>query len=88
MDLSHTHTLISTHFSRPIYIISEFAKVCELSTDFHFPNLDQQFMTIEEQLQGVTDTQRKIVTDDGDKLSTKSSGSSSSGETQVSLWYG
>lgn len=68
-----------------LFYFLEFAKVCELSTDFHFPNLEQQFMNIEQQLKSVTEAQRKHVTEDGDKVSMKSSGSSSSGETQVTV---
>lgn len=66
-----------------VCMVPEFAKVCEQSTDFHFPNLEQQFANVEQQLKGVTDAQRKLVTEDGDKVSMKSSNSSSSGETQV-----
>lgn len=58
----------------------EFAKVCERSTDFHFPNLEQQFTKIEEQLKLAADSRKKI-TEDGDKVSLKSSGSSSSADT-------
>lgn len=59
---------------------SEFAKVCERSTDFHFPNLEEQFTKIEEQLKLAADT-RKKATEDGDKVSLKSSGSNSSADT-------
>ncbi|XP_053380713.1 protein C12orf4 homolog [Mercenaria mercenaria] len=59
----------------------EFAKVCERSTDFHFPNLEKQFTKIEEELKHAGETRKKSV-EDGDKVSLKSSGSSSSGDNQ------
>lgn len=55
----------------------EFAKVCERSTDFHFPNLEQQFVKIEEQLKWANESGRKL-SDDSDKISVHSAGSVSS----------
>jgi hypothetical protein len=62
--------------------IPEFAKVCERSTDFHFPNLEKQFTKIEEELKTAWETRRKVA-EDNDKVSLKSTGSASSGDTQV-----
>ncbi|XP_060575624.1 protein C12orf4 homolog [Ruditapes philippinarum] len=59
----------------------EFAKVCERSTDFHFPNLEKQFTKIEEELKTAWETRRKVA-EDNDKVSLKSTGSASSGDTQ------
>lgn len=59
----------------------EFAKVCERSTDFHFPNLEKQFLVIEEQLKNAV-TYRKKPSEDSDRISIKSSGSTSSSDNQ------
>ena len=37
----------------------EFSRVCEQSTDFHFPDLQQQLTTIEQQLPVVKDMSSK-----------------------------
>ncbi|KAK3090690.1 hypothetical protein FSP39_013761 [Pinctada imbricata] len=56
-----------------------FAKVCEQSTDFHFPDLDQQFLIIEHELTLANDYRaQKKQSEDGDKVSIKSSSSSAS----------
>ncbi|KAL4240488.1 hypothetical protein ACF0H5_001279 [Mactra antiquata] len=60
----------------------EFAKVCERSTDFHFPNLDQQFAKIEEELKQAADT-RKRNTEEVERASLKSSGSTNSNDNQT-----
>lgn len=61
----------------------EFARVCERSTDFHFPNLEQQLTKIEEELkQAAGKRHAQKLTEEGDKISVKSSSSSSSGDTQ------
>ncbi|KAK2167583.1 hypothetical protein LSH36_26g09044 [Paralvinella palmiformis] len=54
----------------------DFAKVCEQSTDFHFPSLEQQFEVIEEAVLEANEWhQPKRVADDGDQISVKSTGS-------------
>lgn len=61
----------------------EFAKVCERSTDFHFPNLEQQLAKIETQLKHAAEKRHHHkFTEEGDKISLKSSSSSSSGDNQ------
>ncbi|XP_064618656.1 protein C12orf4 homolog [Lineus longissimus] len=57
----------------------EFAKVCEQSSDFHFPDLEQQFQRIEQNVIKGNEwrTQQKLL-EEGDKISIKSSGSSGS----------
>ena len=58
---------------------SEFAKVCERSTDFHFPNLEQQFLVIEQQVVKASEVRAaKKLMDEGDRISLKSTSSSSS----------
>ena len=55
---------------------TDFAKVCEQSTDFHFPNLEQQFEVIEEAVLEANEwRQQKRLTEDVDKISVKSTGS-------------
>lgn len=60
----------------------EFAKVCEQSTDFHFPNLEQQFEQIEQSVLEAKDWRLRKKTlnldGDGDRLSLKSYGSAAS----------
>ncbi|KAJ8318217.1 hypothetical protein KUTeg_003308 [Tegillarca granosa] len=60
----------------------EFARVCEQSSDFHFPDLEQQFAKVEEELVFANEfrSQKKLL-EESDKISIKSSSSSSS-ETQ------
>ncbi|XP_052781780.1 protein C12orf4 homolog isoform X2 [Mya arenaria] len=60
-------------------IKKEFARVCEWSTDFHFPNLHQQLAGMKSELQGVGKRGRSNTSDDGDRASLKSG--SSGGET-------
>ncbi|KAI0225809.1 hypothetical protein LSAT2_023442 [Lamellibrachia satsuma] len=57
----------------------EFAKVCEQSTDFHFPSLEQQFERIEADVLTANEwrAQQKL-SEEGDRISVRSSGSSSS----------
>lgn len=64
-------------------IKKEFAKVCERSTDFHFPNLEQQFLVIEEQVTKASEVRAaKKLAEEGDRISLKSTSSSSS-DTQT-----
>ncbi|KAL3877610.1 hypothetical protein ACJMK2_035304 [Sinanodonta woodiana] len=59
-----------------------FAKVCEQSTDFHFPNLEQQFLLIKQEVVNVTEVRaRKVKEEVADKISVQS-GSSGSEEGQ------
>ena len=66
-----------------------FANLCEHSTDFHFPPLNQQFEYVEQQLPQAAQIRaiRKIQAgedcDAGDALSLHSSSSSNSGEEKV-----
>ena len=64
---------------------SDFAKVCEQSTDFHFPTLEQQFESIEQAVIEGNEAraQKKMAaegTTEGDKISIKSVGSAGSAE--------
>ncbi|OWF51817.1 protein C12orf4-like [Mizuhopecten yessoensis] len=62
----------------------DFAKVCEQSTDFHFPSLDQQFSNVDKEMAKSNALRaQKTTTEDGDKISIKSSSSSSSGDNQL-----
>ena len=71
-----------------LLLSTEFAKVCERSTDFHFPNLEQQFLVIEEQVQKASEVRvAKKLSEDGDRISLKSTSSSSS-DTQTQVSYG
>lgn len=64
-------------------IKKEFAKVCERSTDFHFPNLEQQFLVIEQQVNKASEVRAaKKLAEEGDRISLKSTSSSSS-DTQI-----
>ena len=59
----------------------EFSAVCQESTDFHFPDLEQQFGMIEQEVFKANDwrQQQKIASEEGgDQISVKSSGSSCS----------
>lgn len=57
----------------------EFAKVCSMSTDFHFPDLEQQFERIELDVVKANEWRAaQRLADEGDRISIKSSGSSSS----------
>ncbi|XP_061175241.1 protein C12orf4 homolog [Saccostrea echinata] len=67
----------------------EFARVCEQSTDFHFPDLEQQFAIIEQELALASEyRQQNKHTDDADKASLKSSSSTSSEEKNNGLRAG
>lgn len=61
----------------------EFARVCEQSSDFHFPDLEQQFAKVEEELICANEfrSQKKLL-EESDKISIKSSSSSSSENQQ------
>ncbi|XP_060068652.1 protein C12orf4 homolog [Ylistrum balloti] len=62
----------------------DFAKVCEQSTDFHFPSLDQQFSNVDKEIAKFNELKaQKKVSEDSDKISIKSSSSSSSGDNQL-----
>ena len=57
----------------------DFAQVCQQSTDFHFPDLEQQFERIEKDVIRANEYRaHQKLSEDGDKISVKSSGSSSS----------
>ncbi|KAL5018621.1 hypothetical protein ScPMuIL_004343 [Solemya velum] len=57
----------------------DFAKVCEMSTDFHFPAMDQQFAHIEKEVVIANEFRvHSRSTEDGDSTSIKSGGSGSS----------
>ena len=59
--------------------VAEFAKVCEQSTDFHFPSLEQQFERIEADISTANEwTAQRKLSEEGDKISVRSGGSSSS----------
>ncbi|XP_013416133.1 protein C12orf4 homolog [Lingula anatina] len=60
----------------------DFARICENSTDFHFPDLESQFQHVEESVIEANKwrAERKL-NEDGDRISVKSSSSGSS-ETQ------
>lgn len=62
----------------------DFAKVCEQSTDFHFPSLDQQFTNVDQEMAKANELRaQKKMSEDGDKISLKSTSSSSSGDNQL-----
>ncbi|XP_033747327.1 protein C12orf4-like isoform X1 [Pecten maximus] len=62
----------------------DFSKVCEQSTDFHFPSLDQQFSNVDKEIAKFNELKaQKKMSEEGDKISIKSSSSSSSGDTQL-----
>ena len=68
-----------------LYLFVEFAKVCERSTDFHFPNLEQQFLVIEQQVNKASEVRAaKKLAEEGDRISLKSTSSSSS-DTQIQV---
>ena len=73
--------IYSRFMKREITLIffTDFSKVCEQSTDFHFPDLDQQFAIIEQELALANEhRQQNKHSDDADKASIKSSSSTSS----------
>lgn len=51
--------LTDNNFSAYTGLKKEFSRVCEQSTDFHFPDLQQQLTTIEQQLPVVRETSSK-----------------------------
>lgn len=58
---------------------TDFSKVCEQSTDFHFPDLEQQFAIIEQELALANEHRHQHKhSEDADKVSLKSSSSTSS----------
>lgn len=66
--------------------LSEFAHICESSTDFHFPTLERQYELIEQQLPKATEirAQKRLASgDDGDQASLHSSSSGGSSEDKV-----
>lgn len=64
---------------------TDFSKVCEQSTDFHFPDLEQQFAIIEQELALANEHRHQHKhSEDADKVSLKSSSSTSS-EVRVTL---
>lgn len=67
----------------------DFSKVCEQSTDFHFPDLEQQFAIIEQELALANEhRQQHKHSEDADKVSLKSSSSTSSEEKNKNLRAG
>lgn len=67
----------------------DFSKVCEQSTDFHFPDLEQQFAIIEQELALANEhRQQHKHLEDADKVSLKSSSSTSSEEKNKNLRAG
>uniref|UniRef100_A0A2C9JQK1 Uncharacterized protein n=1 Tax=Biomphalaria glabrata TaxID=6526 RepID=A0A2C9JQK1_BIOGL len=67
-------------------IKQKFAQICDSSTDFHFPTLDSQLQTIEQQLPKAAEVKakKKGGNDDMDQLSLHSTSSSSSEEKEKS----
>ena len=61
-------------------VFVDFAAVCQQSSDFHFADLEQQFEQIEQEAIKANEwrAQQKLTAEEGDKISLKSSGSSSS----------
>ena len=60
-------------------LLTEFAKVCEQSTDFHFASLEQQFERIETDVIAAQEWQaQQKLSEEGDRISVRSGGSSSS----------
>lgn len=67
----------------------DFSKVCEQSTDFHFPDLEQQFAIIEQELALANEHRHQHKhSEDADKVSLKSSSSTSSEEKNKYLRAG
>lgn len=67
----------------------DFSKVCEQSTDFHFPDLEQQFAIIEQELALANEHRHQHKhSEDADKVSLKSSSSTSSEEKNKNLRSG
>lgn len=67
----------------------DFSKVCEQSTDFHFPDLEQQFAIIEQELALANEHRHQHKhSEDADKVSLKSSSSTSSEEKSKNLRAG
>jgi len=69
----------------------EFAKVCEQSTDFHFPNLEQQLEQIEQSVLEAKDWRLRKKTlnldGDGDRISIKSYGSAASIDVNITTFF-
>ncbi len=61
-------------------LFSDLAAVCQQSTDFHFADLEQQFERIEQDVMKANEWQASLkVSEEGaDRISVKSSSSSSS----------
>ncbi|XP_064617462.1 protein C12orf4 homolog [Liolophura sinensis] len=66
-----------------------FNRVCEQSSDFHFPDLEKQLQNVEQQVIRANDwRQQQRLSEEGDKISVQSSGSSSSdGQDKSSRLY-
>ncbi|KAH3860533.1 hypothetical protein DPMN_023434 [Dreissena polymorpha] len=74
--------LVDSRLNAYTGIKKEFSKVCERSTDFHFPNLNQQFAQIQEQLQKAGPLRKGQGSgEEADRASVKSG--ASYGDTQV-----
>ncbi|XP_074648788.1 FERRY endosomal RAB5 effector complex subunit 3-like [Tubulanus polymorphus] len=80
-NLSALILLVDNRLNSYTGIKREFAKVCEQSTDFHLPNLEQQFQSIEQNV--VKGNEWRVlhkVNEDGDRVSLKSTSSEGSRE--------
>ncbi|KAJ8319300.1 hypothetical protein KUTeg_004391 [Tegillarca granosa] len=75
--------LVDNRLSSYTGLKREFARVCEQSSDFHFPDLEQQFAKVEEEHVFANEfrSQKKLL-EESDKISIKSSSSSSSENQQ------
>ncbi|CAH1795039.1 unnamed protein product [Owenia fusiformis] len=62
----------------------EFAKLCQQSTEFHFPDLEKQFQAIEENIIAGNEWRQNKI-EEPDQVSIKSGGSNSSGEKDDKL---
>lgn len=90
-SLSSLVLLVDNRLNSFTGIKREFAKVCEQSTDFHFPSLKQQFEQIEQSiLEGKDWRLRKKASnaEDGDRISIKSSASFDRDERSVQMQSG
>jgi hypothetical protein len=77
-SLSGLLLLVDNRLNLYTGIKREFAKVCEQSTDFHFPNLEEQFETVGRCLVEAKDWRMRKKDVESDKISAKSSTSSAS----------
>lgn len=64
---------------------TDFAAVCEQSTDFHFPDLGQQLLSVEKALSQANTVRAARQQQDADSTSMHSTGSGSSGSSDVQV---